>query len=85
MKVCPTAEKIEKLKIACNELLNNISPKIQEVASVLGFLISLFPAALYGPQHFRELDMDKTEALKSCKGNFDKPMRLSDKACSDLR
>ena len=85
MKVYPTVEKIEKLKIACNELLNNISPEIREVASVLGFLISFFPAALYGPLYFRDRDMDKTDALKSCKGNFDKRMRLSEKACSDLR
>ena len=27
--------------------------------------------------------MNKTEALKSCKGNFDKPICLSEKACSD--
>jgi hypothetical protein len=81
MKVYPTAEKI---KTACQELLTKSSPRLCEVASVLGFLISVFPAALYGHLHFREHDMDKTEALKLHKGNFEKPMCLSDKACSDL-
>ena len=61
------------------------SPKIRDVASVLGFLISIFPAALYGPLHFREIDMDKTEALKLAKGYFEKTMCLSEKACLDLK
>ena len=84
MKVYPTEEKIEKIKNACKELLQNSRPTIRQVASVLGFLISIFPAALFGPLHFRELDMDKTEALKLRKGDFDKHMFLSKKACLEL-
>ena len=84
MKVYPTEEKIEKIKNACKELLQNSRPTIRQVASVLGFLISIFPAALFGPLHFRELDMDKTEALKLRKGDFDKHMSLSKKACLEL-
>ena len=84
MKVYPTEEKIEKIKNACKELLQNSRPTIRQVASVLRFLISIFPAALFGPLHFRELDMDKTEALKLRKGDFDKHMSLSKKACLEL-
>ena len=79
MKVYPREEKIEKIKNACKELLQNCRPTIRQVSSVLGFLISIFPAALFGPLHFCKLDMDKTEALKLRKGDFDKHMSLSEK------
>ena len=85
MKVFPTMEKIAKIKAACSELLNTSSPSIRQVASVLGLLISNFPAAQFGPLHFRDLDMDKTRALKCNQGNFDRPMQLSEVSCADLR
>ena len=84
MKVFPTAEKIDKIKTACSDLLHSSSPTIRKVASVLGLLVSSFPAAQFGPLHFRDLDMDKTEALKQNRGNFDKHMTLSKASCSDL-
>ena len=59
MKVFPTPEKTEKIKSLCSELLKSPSPSICHVASVLGLLISNFPAAQFGPLHFRDLDMDK--------------------------
>ena len=49
------------------------TPSIRQVASVLGLLISNFPAAQFGPLHFRDLDM---EALKQNKGNFNRPMKF---------
>lgn len=85
IKVYPTQEKIEKLKAVCQGLLKCQSPSIREVASVLGLLISNFPASQFGPLHFRDVDMDKTEALKANKGNFDKRMTLSDAAHADLK
>lgn len=85
MKVYPTREKIDKLKRVCHSLLCCPQPIIREVASVLGFLISIFPAAQFGPLHFRDLDMDKTEALQANKGNFDKRMVLSNAAKADLQ
>ena len=85
MRVFPTEEKIIKIKTSCQELLDLKSPSIRNVASVLGLLISNFPAAKFGPLHFRDLDMDKTEALKQNQGNFDKTMKLSKTACVDLQ
>lgn len=83
-RVFPTADKIKKIKASCLELLHSPSPSIRQVASVLGLLISNFPAAQFGPLHFRYLDMDKTEALKQNQGNFDRPMKLSKTLCADL-
>ena len=39
---------------------------------------------MYGPLHHRWLDMDKTEALKIQKGNFDKALSLSSESIADL-
>ena len=84
MKVYPICEKLEKIKAACKELLAKRYSTILEVASVLGLLISNFPAAQFGPLHFWDLDMDKTNALKANKGKFDQTMKLSDTSCADL-
>ena len=84
MRFYPTPEKIAKVEQICKQLLNCTSPSIREVASVLGLFISLFSAAQFGPLHFQDLDMDKSETLKTNKGNFDKKMLLSKAPCHDL-
>ena len=78
MTVYPTFEKIEKIIHTCQGLLEYAHPTIREVASTLGLLISNFPAAKLGPLHFRSLHMNKTEALRLNKGNFDAFMQLSE-------
>jgi len=78
-------EKIEKIIHTCQGLLECPHPTVREVASTLGLLISNFPAAKLGPVHFRSLDMDKTEALRLNKGNFDAFMQLSELSRSDLQ
>ena len=40
---------------------------------------------MYGPLHYRVLEMDKTQALVSCNGNFDKPMSSSQESKTDLK
>ena len=85
MTVYPTSEKIEKIKEACQNLLDSHQPTIRQVASTLGLLISNFPAAKLGPLHFRSLDMDKTDALRVSKGNFDSVMQLSKPSRLDLQ
>ena len=84
MTVYPTSEKIEKIIHTCQGLLEYPHPTIREVASTLGLLISNFPAAKLGPLHFRSLDMDKTEALRLNKVNFDAFMQLSELFRNDL-
>ena len=85
MTVYPTSEKIEKIIHTCQALLECPHPTVREVASTLGLLISNFPAAKLGPLHFRSLDMDKIEALRLNKGNFDAFMQLSELSRSDLK
>ncbi|CAB4019724.1 Hypothetical predicted protein [Paramuricea clavata] len=85
MRVYPSKDKTNIFLRACSQakLIQNAAPTIRQVASVLGLLVSNFPSAQFGPLHFRDLDMDKTEALKLNKGNFDKDMILSKASYDD--
>ena len=59
----------KKLKIiqCCGNLLNCISPTIRSVASVLGLIVSSFPAVRYDPLHYRALNYVKDAGLKVVK------------------
>ena len=72
MTISLTPEKAFKVKDACQNLLTNASPTIQEVSQVLGLLTSSMPGVMYGPLHYRWLDIDKSQALHLLKGDFDK-------------
>lgn len=84
MRVSLTPEKACKVKTSCHSLSEHAMPSIREVAKVLGLLTSSFPGVMFGPLHYRWLEMDKTQALRDNKGKFDAPMKLSPAACSDL-
>ena len=85
MTVALTGEQAVKVKEACQQLLQEKAITIREVAKVLGLLTSSLPGVLYGPLHYRSLEMDKTQALKSNQGNFDSIMALSGEAVADLQ
>jgi len=48
-------------------------------------MVSCFPAVEYAELFYRQLEIDKTLALKETKGNFDAHMTLSDRARSDIK
>ena len=85
MQVSLTPERALKLKDACEHLLATAFPSIRDVAQVLGLMTSSFPGVMYGPLHQKFLEMDKTQALKLHKGNFDKNMNSSQEAIIDLK
>ena len=85
MQVSLTQERALKLKEACENLLATTSLCIRTVAQVLGLMTSSFPGVTYGLLHYRVLEMDKTQALVTCKGNFDKTMSLSQESKTDLK
>ena len=84
MQVSLTSERALKLKNACENLLATASPCIRDVAQVLRLITSSFPEVMYGPLHHKVLEMDKTQALKTTKGNFDKNV-LSLEATTDFK
>ena len=84
MRISLTPEKACRVKNPCKQLVDTVLPSIRQVAQVLGLLTSSFPGVMYGPLHYRWIEIDKTQALKQCKGNFESPMSLSSEAISDL-
>ena len=75
MTVTLTAEKREKLKALIQQALSNPSQiQIRTVAQFIGHFVSCLPAVRHG---YRQLDKNKTTALKSNKGNFDSIMSIS--------
>jgi hypothetical protein len=57
---------------------------IREVASLIGSLISSCPGVEYGRLHYRSIERDKINALKSNNGNFEAKMFLSGDSLEEL-
>ncbi|XP_028404044.1 uncharacterized protein LOC114526666 [Dendronephthya gigantea] len=85
MTIRLTRDKALDLKQECQTLLKSEKSKpIREVAKVIGKIVASFPGVMYGPLYYRYLERDKSQALKSEKGNFDAHMVFSPKAKSEL-
>ena len=85
MTIKLTDEKKLKIKNACKTLQIKSQYTIREVAKVIGLLVSSFSAVMYGPLYYRELERDKSIAVKDSQGNYDGPMSLSLEAKSELQ
>ena len=84
MKIYLTNEKTGKLKSICAKLIKAQKTIIREVSWALGHVVSIFPGVKYGPLYFRQLEREKTLALRYNKGDYDAFMVVSDKACNEL-
>ena len=85
MTVCLTTSKKEKVKQSCLKLLSQSQHTIRAVSEVIGLLVASFPGIELGPLYNRQLENDKSVALKESKGNFDATMTISKTACLDLQ
>lgn len=87
LKMCVslTPERAQRLIDACQKLIKTVCPTIREVAQVLGLMTSSFPGVMFGPLHYRSLEMDKTNALKQNKGNFEGKMSISHESMADVK
>ena len=74
--------KKDKIFQLCKHLIDNSTPLIREVASVLGNVVAAMETVPYGKMYYRNLD--KIEALKTHKGNFDKQMTMFMEAKEEL-
>ena len=79
-----TQDKTDRLIKLCSEIIRITEPTIQAVASLVGMMTASFPAVMFGPLHYCNIDMDKNNALKHSKGNFDSRMPLSTSSILDL-
>ena len=60
----PTRENLSKLKDMAHSLLNNKIPKVYNLPSFTGFIVSNFPAVKYGQLHYCNLETNKSNALE---------------------
>ena len=84
MQVRLPQSKKEEIKKICRTLLSRNQHTIQIVATALGKIVATFPAVQYGKLHYRELEINKTSALKYHRGCFSKMMTLSQFANQDV-
>lgn len=70
MRVYPTPDKTYRV-VSARQVLNRNYFSNREVAQVIELLVSSLPAVQYGPPFYRNLKIDKNEALHNNKGNFE--------------
>ena len=86
MTIQLTKDKAIDLKNVGDSLLKSSKPQtIRLVTRVIGKIVASFPGIKYGPLYYRDLDKNKTLALKKAKGNFDATMLLSQAAKRELQ
>ena len=78
-------KKKASLKKMINQLLSIKAPTIRFIAKVLGTIVAVFPASLYGPLHYRNLDHEKTWALQISHGDYEAPHVLGKHSVAELR
>ena len=84
MTVClPTI--VLRIKGRCSKRLSNASISIQELAEVIGLLVSSFQGIIHGPLFYRNLETVKTMALRQNKGNYQALVSLSQESLADLQ
>ena len=71
-------ECLQNLKIHCHAV------SIRDTAKAVGYMVSCLPAVPFGGIHYRSLENDKIQALKTSRGDFDAIMGLSKLALSDI-
>lgn len=84
MTVGITQRNYQKLHAIANTVLSVNSTPIRQVARLVGIMVSSFPGVEYGRLYYRQLEIEKSIALKSSCWNFESHMTLSDKAKSDI-
>ena len=85
MAVKLTTEKKNPLYEACNDLIIYKIQSFRRVAEVTRMIASGLSGLKYGGSLCRNLEREKTFAIKSHKGSFDANMTLSERACSALQ
>ena len=79
-----TKDKEEKLRRAAGDLLAKEFSSIREVAGLIGLAIAFSQAFRYGERHVKLLEIEKIEALRLARGDFDGKMSLSTEAREEV-
>ena len=84
MTIRLTERKALLIKDLCEKLYSYKKTTIRTVAVLVGKMVSSFPGVKYGKLFYRQLDNEKTMALKENHGNFEAKMKVSQLAKDDL-
>ena len=84
MTVFLSDEKVDDFVSKVTKLYNNPSCSIRDLASLIGLIISVFPAIRPAKLHFRELERVKVDALRKNQGNYDAIVTLPILARNEL-
>jgi hypothetical protein len=85
MTVSITDRKLVKLQTLVATVTSSDHPTIREVACLIGFMVSCTPGVEFAELFCKLLEIEKSEALKNEKGNFEAVMKLSDIALGDVQ
>ena len=80
-----TPEKATKLKDMCLKLFLTTFASLQEIAEVIGLIVSSFPGVMYDPLYYRALESAKSEGLRAAKGNYSFKIALPSEAKLELQ
>ena len=83
MKFFLPDQKVQKIILACSNLVSEQTPTIRQVDHVTGLLVSAFPAINYLRLYYRFIELCKSQVLSKT-NDFEQVMSLSSKALSDL-
>lgn len=83
-KVFLTSEKINKIKVKANFLLDSRIVVVRDLASFIGLIISSFYALLEGPLHYRCLEKCKLSGLGE-ENNYDNTVILDRVSANELQ
>ena len=82
MKIYLPAEKQQRLLAVAKKLLHSSAAVIEDIAQVIGIIVSYLPAFIFGRLHYRGLENDKIAGLKA--GSYKSIVVLSENAKLDL-
>ena len=84
MTVTLTPERASDMISCCLTIVKKETVTIRDLAKVIGKIVASFPAVMYGPLHYRQLEKEKKTALIQNAGRFDRRMTLSSQAKTEL-
>ena len=84
MTVSLTDQKYDKLTHKIDNILKGDKHTIREVASVIGSLVSYATGVQHGSLFYKQLELEKIQALSANQGNFEAKMALSETAINNL-
>ena len=85
MTVNLTPEKINRINDKCFELLSEVNNDNSRPSRGHWSTSVQFSGVLYGPLFYRQLENDKTTALRESKGNYSAYMTPSEESLQELR